>query len=114
MLVKLKEDYKNTFVAFGRGKGVKPLGRREDLDELALLGLQAKDKTITRMFDDLPSIEDLQKSIFDAKLKSGMAALQPASDVLPKSDEGNNAPQKDAKSGSLVPHGSHGGNTSPE
>jgi hypothetical protein len=61
MPIKLKEEHKNTYVAFGKSNKV--LGEREDLYLLAELG-RNRNRDLLKYFDDPKSItdEDIDKA----------------------------------------------------
>lgn len=64
MEIKIKEEFKDTFIAFGGGGNLK-LGERdqEDLIKLAIMGKKSGDKSILKVFDgELPKLEEMQAS----------------------------------------------------
>ncbi len=65
-LSKIKEQYATTVVAFGNS-GL-PLGQRDDIDELAIMAHRSQDPTLIRLFEELPSLDDLLKQKADAAL----------------------------------------------
>jgi hypothetical protein len=85
-LSKLKPEFKDHFVAFG-GKGKINLGDREDLDDLALIARQSGNPNLTRLFEHLPSLEELQKAKTDEQLKNGPQELTQTQELL---DENRN------------------------
>lgn len=62
----IKKEFKDTVVAFGSSG--KPLGERKDLNDLAILAHQSGNKNLLQFFDELPSLEDLQKARVEKKL----------------------------------------------
>ncbi len=70
MEVKIKEHYRNSFIAYGGG-GKKVLGERsqDDLVKLAIMAHQSKSKTLLDVFETLPPLADLQKSKVDKAIK---------------------------------------------
>jgi hypothetical protein len=74
---KLKAEHKDKMVAFGGG-GRKTLGERDDLDKLAIIGLESGDRTILDLFEEpIPSLEELKKDQTDAQLKEAPAQIPP-------------------------------------
>jgi hypothetical protein len=70
---KLKAEHKDKMVVFGGG-GRKTLGERDDLDKLAIIGLESGDRTILDLFEEpIPSLEELKKDQTDAQLKEAPA-----------------------------------------
>jgi hypothetical protein len=73
---KLKAEHKDKMVVFGGG-GRKTLGERDDLDKLAIIGLESGDRTILDLFEEpIPSLEELKKDQTDAQLKEAPAMLR--------------------------------------
>lgn len=73
--IKVKQEFAGTVVGFG--KGSLPLGKRDDLEELAVMALQANDKHILNMFDSLPTLQELQDAKA-SKISASMKAAVPA------------------------------------
>jgi hypothetical protein len=74
---KLKAEHKDKMVVFGGG-GRKTLGERDDLDKLAIIGLESGDRTILDLFEEpIPSLEELKKDQTDAQLKEAPAPQVP-------------------------------------
>lgn len=66
MAVKIKKEYASTVIAFGNS-GL-PLGQRDDLSDLAIIAHQSKDPSLLKLFETLPSLEDLQREKVQALL----------------------------------------------
>lgn len=64
---RIKEEYKTAVVAFGTS-GL-PLGQRDDIDKLAIIALESSDPTLLKMFEYLPSLEDLKMGKVEDELK---------------------------------------------
>lgn len=58
-MVKIKKEYESAVVAFGTS-GL-PLGQREDLLDLAIIAQQSKDPSLIKLFESLPTLEQLQR-----------------------------------------------------
>jgi hypothetical protein len=58
-MLKVKDEHKSTVVAFGNS-GL-PLGQRDDLIDLAIIAQRSQDPSLLCLFDDLPTLEQLQK-----------------------------------------------------
>jgi hypothetical protein len=71
---KIKKEYLQTTVAFG--KSGLPLGNRDDIDDLAIIALESKDKTLLSLFETLPTLAELKKSKVDTELKAIPAAIK--------------------------------------
>jgi hypothetical protein len=66
-LSKIKDEFKKTYVAFGKGQ--KKLGERDDIDELAITAIKSKNPNLLKLFvQPLPPLEELQKSAVAKKL----------------------------------------------
>lgn len=63
---KIKSDYHQKVVAFG--KSALPLGKRDDIDDLAIIAHESGDPTILDLFDVLPALDDLKKAKTDSEL----------------------------------------------
>lgn len=74
MLSKIKEIYLTTVIAFGNG-GL-PLGKRKDIDELAIIAHESKNPSLIRLFETLPPLEELKKSKVDAELMKAPALVR--------------------------------------
>lgn len=79
--IKLKEEAKKIKVAFG--SRALPLGQRSpaDLEQLAIIALEANDSHLLSMFESLPTLEELKPKVVDKKLpaipaKSGEVVKQ--------------------------------------
>lgn len=59
MPIKLKEEHKETYVAFGKGN--KKLGERDDLYVLARLG-KNNNRQLLQYFDGVPTDEDIEQA----------------------------------------------------
>lgn len=66
-LASIKEEFKNKRVAFNGSAAL--LGKRNDYDDLAIIALESKDKTLLRLFDKLPPLAVLKKVKTDQQLK---------------------------------------------
>lgn len=60
MKVKVKEQYKDRVVGFN-GSGL-PLGKRTDLKDLAEIAIKSNDKILLELFEELPTIAEIEKS----------------------------------------------------
>jgi len=71
-MLKIKKEYESTVVGFGNS-GL-PLGKRDDLIDLAIIAQRSQDPSLLCMFEDLPSLEQLQKQ----KIEPLLPVLTPA------------------------------------
>lgn len=62
--VKIKSKFSAIRIAFG-SSGL-PLGKRSDLDDIAILALETGDKELLNYFEKLPSLESLKLAKFEA------------------------------------------------
>ncbi len=58
MSVKIKKQFESTIVAFGNS-GL-PLGKRNDILDLAIIAQQSQDPSLIQLFEELPPLADLQ------------------------------------------------------
>jgi hypothetical protein len=65
-LSRIKKEFLNKRVAFG--KSGDPLGQREDIDDLAIIAHESKNKVLLDMFEDLPALATLKKNKTEAAL----------------------------------------------
>lgn len=66
-LVKIKKKYETTVIAFG-SSGL-PLGKRDDLDALAIIAHESNDQKLKDLFEELPSLADLKKAKVEKELQ---------------------------------------------
>jgi hypothetical protein len=68
---KIKKEFGDQHVAFGKGgRGLK-LGQRTDIDKLAIIALQSGNRHLLDMFEQpMPSLDELLKDETDAQLKT--------------------------------------------
>lgn len=71
-VIKVKPEFRKTKIAFG--KSGEPLGERDDLADLLIAVYRARHQRIIDMFDNPPSLEELEGKDVDKAL----AAIQPA------------------------------------
>jgi hypothetical protein len=65
--VKIKKEFKGKYVAFGSGN--KPLGERDDINDLAIMAIESQDPTLLELFESLPdNVAGLKKAKTDAQL----------------------------------------------
>lgn len=95
MLSKIKDEFKDTLIAFG-GKGSLRLGQRQDLDALAIMAHKSGNKNLLKLFEVLPSLDKLEEDAMDSKLEKLMPK-QPATQVA-----GSTVPQKEAATSEKV------------
>lgn len=87
-MVKLKKEHKATVVGFG-SSGL-PLGQRTDLNDLAIIALKSRDTTLLNLFEELPTLEELQREKVQAQLPVIVAPekkAQKKKEVLPPPDQ---------------------------
>jgi hypothetical protein len=78
--VKIKEEFLKTYVAFGKGN--KPLGERDDINDLAIMAIESQDPTLLKLFENLPTtaaglkktrtdkdLSEVQKPLTKAQIK---------------------------------------------
>jgi hypothetical protein len=65
-LSKIKEEFLNKRIAFG--KSGDPLGKREDIDDLAIIALTSNNKTLLDLFEVIPSLDILKKNKTESEL----------------------------------------------
>jgi hypothetical protein len=92
-LSKIKAEFLNKVVAFG--KSGKPLGERDDIDDLAIIALESGNKTLLVLFETLPSLGELKKAKTDLQLKK----IAPVADVVDKYNEDPNKKLKEQRPG---------------
>lgn len=63
----IKDQYKERRVGFNSSG--KPLGKRPDIDDLAIIALESQDPSLLRLFEKLPSLGDLIKQRVESQLK---------------------------------------------
>lgn len=66
-LSRIKEEYLQKRVAFG--KGAAPLYKRDDIDDLAIIALESKDKSLINLFEFLPPLAELKKKRVEEKIR---------------------------------------------
>jgi hypothetical protein len=66
-LSKIKEKFLNKVVGFG--KSGKPLGERDDIDDLAIIALSSNNKTLLDLFEEIPSLDILKKNKTESVLE---------------------------------------------
>lgn len=66
--IKIKKEFLKTYVAFGSGEG--PLGKRDDIADLAIIALEANDEHLLNFFEKIPTLKELKKIKTDAELKA--------------------------------------------
>lgn len=75
-LAKIKQEHKDTFIAFGGG-GALTLGQRTDIDRLAVIALESGDKSLLELFEQpMPSLQELKKQQTDADLKKSPVVIK--------------------------------------
>jgi uncharacterized protein YdcH (DUF465 family) len=92
----IKADFKDTFVAFGGG-GKKKLGERDDIDKLAILALKSNNPELKKLFEKLPSLEELMTDETGKQLGNQAAAVvaqQPQLPQQPQAQSGTPAADK--------------------
>lgn len=62
----IKNKYLNKRVAFG--KTAAPLYKRDDIDELAIIALESRNKNLIDLFEILPALDVLKKAKTDQQL----------------------------------------------
>ncbi len=65
-LAVIKAEHLNKRVAFG--KSATPLHTREDIDDLAILAIESKDRTLIELFKYLPTLAELKRAKMEALL----------------------------------------------
>lgn len=65
-LSRIKGEYLSKQIGFGKSR--QPLGRRDDIDDLAITALESQDKTLVELFEFLPTLESLKKAKTDKEL----------------------------------------------
>lgn len=73
-LSKIKKEFETTVIAFGTS-GL-PLGKRDDIDELAIIAQESQNPNLVQLFDILPPLDQLKKTKTDAVLKSPDVAVK--------------------------------------
>ena len=79
-LSKIKSEYKSTVIAFGNS-GL-PLGKRDDIDQLAIIALESNDPSLIQLFDRIPPLEQLKKTKVEAELKAAAAVPEKPTDKI--------------------------------
>lgn len=65
-LSELKPGFKNKKIAFG--KSGRPLGQRDDLDDLAIIAIESGNRSLIELFTHLPDIAELKRQRVEAQL----------------------------------------------
>lgn len=73
-LATVKEEFRNKKISFG--KSGLPLGERDDVDELAIAALESNDKSLLKLFEQLPPLAELKKKRVDDELRKNAAAIR--------------------------------------
>lgn len=68
----IKEEFKSTLIVFNGG-GRKTLGEREDIDVLAIMALESQNPDLLKLFEELPTLDELKKSQVESQLKKSDA-----------------------------------------
>lgn len=68
----IKEEFKSTLVVFNGG-GRKLLGERDDIDVLAVMAIESQNPNLLKLFEYLPSLEELKSAQFETQLKKSVA-----------------------------------------
>lgn len=68
-LSKIKAEFKDKKIAFGKGRSDKPISEREDIDDLAIIALESQDRSLLRLFEKLPELSDLKRIKTDDAIK---------------------------------------------
>lgn len=76
--IKVKPAYKNTKVGFNNSGA--PLGQRDDLALLLINAYKGNDKFILNMFDEPPTLDQLQKGLTDEKIAAITNPVQPVNE----------------------------------
>lgn len=71
-LAKIKKEFETTVVAFGNS-GL-PLGKRDDIDQLAIIALESGNPNLLSLFEKLPTLEELKKTKVATELSAGAAS----------------------------------------
>ena len=58
--MRLKEEHKDRVIGFN-GSGL-PLGQRNDLKDLAEIAVKSNDKSLLELFEELPTLAEIEKS----------------------------------------------------
>lgn len=72
---KIKAEHKETYIAFGKDDD--KLGYRDDIDDLAIIAQSSGDKSLKKLFEVLPSLEELKDAKTKAELKTAPAPAKP-------------------------------------
>jgi len=70
----IKEEFKNKRLAFG--KSANPLYKRSgiEINELAIIAHESKDKSLLQLFETFPTLAELKKTKTDQQLKEAVGA----------------------------------------
>jgi hypothetical protein len=72
----IKSEFAKQHIAFGKGGNGKAIGERDDIDELAIIAQQSGNRNLLKLFDKLPSVEELQKAKTDSQLPKKAAQAE--------------------------------------
>lgn len=112
-LSKIKDEYKDKKILFGkRGKGL-PLGEREDIDDLAIIAIESKDRSLLRLFETLPDLAELKKSRTDVEIAKAQQAQKQVEEIKKQAPAKTPRPQSIAKAMSALKQGNQGNQKSP-
>lgn len=89
-LSKIKAEYKDKKIAFGKSRSDKPIGEREDIDDLAIIALESQDRSLLRLFEKLPDVADLKRIKTNEAIK--VADLQRQVSESKKQDKAEKTP----------------------
>lgn len=67
MLATIKPEYKTKRVVYNNSGAA--LGKRTDYNELAIIAHESGDKSLLRLFDNLPDLATLKKAKTESELK---------------------------------------------
>lgn len=68
----IKEEFKTTLIAFNGG-GRKTLGERDDIDVLAIMALESQNPELIKLFEVLPTLQELKSDQVESQLKKSDA-----------------------------------------
>lgn len=64
--IKIKKEFESEKLAFGGSNSHLPLGKRTDIDKLAMIARKSNNKHLLRLFESIPTLEELQSHQADS------------------------------------------------
>lgn len=76
-MIKIKAEYGNTIIAFGDNGVVLSKRSQSDLVNLGIIAHESKNPNLIKLFESLPSIDDLRRTKLEAAIQKYQAVSKP-------------------------------------